>query len=135
MTTPKRIQLRRTAGWRMPENTAKVARPTIWGNPYKVSKYGLPLCLAMFRNTANGLWQPLEIPELVAADPAIIDDLYESHNAWTRRIKEYGNHPAEIIRVGLGGLDLACFCSLSSECHGTVLLEIANPGLKIEATK
>ena len=36
MTAPKRIQLRRTKGWRMPENTVKVARPTKWGNPFKV---------------------------------------------------------------------------------------------------
>ncbi len=31
---PERIQLRRTKGWRMPENTVKVDRTTDWGNPY-----------------------------------------------------------------------------------------------------
>jgi hypothetical protein len=34
--TPKRIQLRRTRGWRKPDNTVVVARPTKWGNPFKV---------------------------------------------------------------------------------------------------
>lgn len=29
---PKRIQLRRTKGWRMPANTVKVTRPGPWGN-------------------------------------------------------------------------------------------------------
>ena len=34
---PKRIQRKRTAGWRMPENTVYVGRPTRWGNPYPVT--------------------------------------------------------------------------------------------------
>ena len=28
---PRRIQLRRTQGWRIPPNTVSVARPTAWG--------------------------------------------------------------------------------------------------------
>ena len=31
---PRRIQRRRTKGWRMPPNTVYVGRPTKWGNPY-----------------------------------------------------------------------------------------------------
>lgn len=31
---PKRIQLRRTKGWRKPPNTVVVARPSKWGNPF-----------------------------------------------------------------------------------------------------
>lgn len=33
---PRRIQLSRAKGWRMPENTVSVVRPTKWGNPYKI---------------------------------------------------------------------------------------------------
>lgn len=33
---PKRIQLQRTKGWRMPAGAVKVDRSTRWGNPYKV---------------------------------------------------------------------------------------------------
>ena len=32
MTAPVRVQLRRTKGWRMPENTVKVSRPSPYGN-------------------------------------------------------------------------------------------------------
>ena len=39
-TAPRRIQLRRTAGWRMPLNTVKVDRSTKWGNPFVVGKPG-----------------------------------------------------------------------------------------------
>jgi len=34
---PRRIQLSRRRGWRKPANTVVVARPTRWGNPFKVA--------------------------------------------------------------------------------------------------
>ncbi len=33
---PKRIQLRRVKGWRKPLDAITVARPTAWGNPFRV---------------------------------------------------------------------------------------------------
>lgn len=35
-TTPKRIQRRRTKGWRSPPDTIYVGRGSRWGNPYKI---------------------------------------------------------------------------------------------------
>jgi hypothetical protein len=35
MVLPRRVQLRRSKGWRMPENTLKVDRSTRWGNPFQ----------------------------------------------------------------------------------------------------
>ena len=35
---PIRIQRRRVKGWKMPENTVYVGRPTKWGNPYPVGE-------------------------------------------------------------------------------------------------
>lgn len=37
---PKRIQLSRKKGWRLPPNTINVARPSKWGNPFRVEEYG-----------------------------------------------------------------------------------------------
>lgn len=34
---PVRIQRKRTKGWKMPENTVYVGRPSKWGNPYRTS--------------------------------------------------------------------------------------------------
>lgn len=34
--TPKRIQRKRSKGWRMPEGAVYVGRPTKWGNPFCV---------------------------------------------------------------------------------------------------
>lgn len=36
MSEPKRIQRKRTKGWRMPEGAVSVCRPSIWGNPFTV---------------------------------------------------------------------------------------------------
>ena len=35
---PRRIQLSRKKGWRKPPNTVNVARPSKWGNPWRVGK-------------------------------------------------------------------------------------------------
>jgi hypothetical protein len=37
---PHRVQLRRAKGWRMPANTVKVDRTTLFGNPFSVKEYG-----------------------------------------------------------------------------------------------
>ncbi len=48
--TSKRIQRRRTAGWRMPPNTVYIGRPSIYGNPYVVGVDGTAdECIALYR--------------------------------------------------------------------------------------
>jgi hypothetical protein len=36
----KRIQRKRSKGWKMPPNAVYVGRPTKWGNPYKIGVDG-----------------------------------------------------------------------------------------------
>lgn len=99
---PKRIQLRRTKGWRKPEGCVVVARPSIWGNPFKIGG-GLDAaaCVRCYHK-----WL------LYAGDEAAI-------NIRTRLPE-------------LRGKDLACWCPLETEngkphpCHADVLLELAN---------
>jgi Domain of unknown function (DUF4326) len=38
---PKRVQLRRTKGWRKPEGAIVVARPSKWGNAFTVGEHGI----------------------------------------------------------------------------------------------
>lgn len=38
MSKPIRIQRKRTKGWKMPENTTYVGRPSKWGNPFKIDE-------------------------------------------------------------------------------------------------
>ena len=39
---PRRIQRKRTRGWRMPPNTVYVGRPSKWGNIFHVGDIGVP---------------------------------------------------------------------------------------------
>lgn len=46
---PKRIQLSRKKGWKMPPNTIKVDRTTMWGNPFTVAEFGREGAIAKYR--------------------------------------------------------------------------------------
>lgn len=51
MTEPKRIQRKRTKGWRMPANTVSVTRPGRWGNPFKFDENSdAAWCVCRFRD-------------------------------------------------------------------------------------
>ena len=63
----ERIQLRRSKGWRLPAGAKVVARPTRWGNPYKVAEHGAARAVALYRESLaamppderDGLLEPL----------------------------------------------------------------------------
>ena len=53
---PKRIQRKRTKGWRMPPGAVYVGRPTKWGNPFKIKEYGAEGAVSVFAvHVAMGL--------------------------------------------------------------------------------
>lgn len=49
MAKPQRFQLSRRKGSRLAENTIVVARPTKWGNPYKLGKLTRAEAVARYR--------------------------------------------------------------------------------------
>jgi hypothetical protein len=50
MNAPRRLQLKRTKGWRMPPNTVKVDRTTSYGNPYRLGPhYDREAAISAFR--------------------------------------------------------------------------------------
>jgi len=105
---PKRIQRKRTKGWKMPENTVYVGRPTKWGNPFNTKE-------------AKEHWHTCDSCEDMCNDCAV--SLYRT---WLE-----GGHWSSIISVlknipELKGKDLACWCRLDQPCHADILLEIAN---------
>ncbi len=119
---PVRVQRKRTKGWRMPENTMCVTRPSKYGNPFHPPIVNdVRLSMKLFRNTAQGIW-----------DGGIINGfneyngkkIYEAHLAWTARFGK--GHVLEHIHYDLRGRNLACFCPLDQPCHADVLLELAN---------
>jgi hypothetical protein len=97
---PQRVQLKRSAGWKMPANTVKVDRTTRWGNPFTVAECG-SVAVAVAQ---HGRWMRGEIAAPGAVEP-----------------------PAtETLRAALAGRNLACWCALNGPCHADLLLALAN---------
>jgi Domain of unknown function (DUF4326) len=99
---PERIQVRRVAGWRLPEGAVYVGRPTIWGNPWRVG------------GRAHGALGPKEAVE-------------EYARALTRgELKDRKGTPLIERIAELRGRPLACWCEPGQPCHADVLLRYAN---------
>jgi hypothetical protein len=112
-TRPKRIQLRRTKGWRKPEGAVVVSRPSKWGNPITLEIERL--CWT----DKHGPSTPENLRAMAALDfrmglPGLIADRGITYPSF------------DVIRAELAGHDLACWCPLDQPCHADVLLEIAN---------
>jgi hypothetical protein len=119
---PRRIQLSRAKGWKMPENTVKVDRTTVFGNPwtvagakeagYRGSDHELRgYCVRLFR-------------EFVEDQPGSLTAMLQDADFLRTRIRAR-------LRT-LRGKHLACWCPLPApgepdHCHASVLLELANP--------
>jgi len=103
----KRIQRKRTKGWKMPINTKYVGRPTKWGNPFRVEDLGAEEAVKLYKE-------------------CILNNAmcYSYMDVREARIQfERFKWMAENLEQ-LRGLDLACFCSLSSPCHADALIEL-----------
>jgi hypothetical protein len=109
---PKRIQRKRTKGWKMPPNTVYVGRPTKWGNPIFSNCTDV---VELYKKAVNGTleeWnrcyaikcsEPKQfetIKKIILRDPKTLNELH--------------------------GKNLACWCPLDKPCHADILLEIAN---------
>lgn len=119
---PKRIQLRRTKGWRKPEGAIVVSRPSVWGNPFHIDRYALDLSLRLYADMVRGFWNPSVFGP--GCPGAFIDDTYARRVHWLSAID---GHPWDAARSSLGGHDLACWCRPEARCHADILLELANP--------
>lgn len=111
---PRRIQRQRTKGWRMPENTVYVGRPTRWGNPFKVGGF--------YSFDAVGWIAPGDgcspLPSMCHVTDALV------------AVKMYREYLGQLAFPPdfkqLRGKNLACWCYPGSPCHADVLLELAN---------
>ncbi len=99
---PKRIQRRRTKGWRMPENCVYVGRPSKFGNQYKIGDRGF-------------------------GDLPVIKTIKGVMRSYKAILKARLYFRPDFLKE-LKGKDLACWCPLDQKCHGDILLEFANKG-------
>lgn len=114
---PVRVQLRRTKGWRMPPNTVKVTRPSVYGNPYIVGADGQQdVCVEKFRALVTG-----ENPLGLRLTP--IRERFASRRCgFAHRDLNWNERAIAALR----GKNLACWCRVGDPCHADVLLELAN---------
>ena len=118
---PKRIQRKRTRGWRMPEGAVYVGRPTKWGNPWTIEAA-----------LNSKLFYPEECAQVVVDEfeAWITGDasLSYSENLGSWKRDDMIKRRAEILAhlPELRGKDLACWCPEDQPCHADVLLRLAN---------
>ena len=98
---PVRIQLSRKKGWRKPDNTVVVARPSKWGNPYPViaSKRHHPIEEGYTRKQAVSAFKGMMHGKMLIG---------------------------AVDLSPLRGKNLACWCRAGSPCHVDTLLRLAN---------
>lgn len=118
---PLRIQLKRTKGWRMPENTVKVDRTTKWGNPFRIGEAHIPNAheaVRMFRARFIGpLATPMPRGSYLGVIAATIHELRGMNMAcWCDLCPKHEN-----------GKPFGESCADCAPCHADVLLELANP--------
>lgn len=126
---PKRIQRQRTKGWQMPQGAVYVGRPSRWGNPCSVERYGREKAVLFYREIVSGSWTPSIAKELSDVE---YTQLYREREAFLERFRRWNTTPRVEMFYDLRGYDLACWCPLEDKkgnhvpCHADVLLEIAN---------
>ena len=108
---PKRIQRLRTRGWRMPENTLYVGRPSKWGNPNIVAEWMDNRDEYCAREKCRDLFEEM------------LEEMIRDGDCFPNK----GNdETVEEWLAPLRGKDLACWCPLDQPCHADVLLRLAN---------
>lgn len=131
----KRIQRKRSKGWKSPQNTVYVGRPTVWGNPFSVREsldkdhwrvvFEGKYISVKFDTKQNAQAEAVRLFEkwfsVEIADSGT--DLHDFRNRYGWK----GFSLACEVNV-LRGKNLSCWCGLDEPCHADVLLRLANDG-------
>lgn len=120
----KRIQRKRTKGYKMPPGAVYVGRPTKWGNPFRLTPDGWIECYSINRNILNPwiIWS-------ISGGFSLIDilQLYELWVVGMMAEKLFlPKPPSNQMFETLRGHDLFCWCPLDRPCHADILLKLAN---------
>ena len=130
---PKRIQRKRTKGWRLPPNTVCVSRPSKWGSPFRLfGRNEYLFCDASHRRTILTPWVIFDQDQDIVHNRATPEMAVAYYRRWVDgEFNEAGIvRPCPFtwddVRRELRGKNLACWCRLDMACHGDPLLEAAN---------
>lgn len=119
---PQRLQRKRTAGWKKPEGSVYVGRPTRFGNPFMLapaaSQRGglLDMWSVEYKGRTLGRWDTSAAARAEAAD---------RYGRWIREPEQADT--LVLFRALLQGRDLLCWCPTDEPCHADILLRLVNP--------
>ena len=122
--TPKRVQRKRSKGWKKPDGCINVTRPGKFGNPFRLTMDGWIECYSINRTILNPwiLWS--------ATGGFTIDDILELYELWANGLlvekKFLPRPPSDDELNSLKSHDLMCFCKEGDPCHADILLKLAN---------
>ena len=118
---PKRIQRKRTKGWRMPPGAIYVGRGSRWGNPFKIGEVGdlwFVAGKAQYLSYETRGWRGSFLTRW-RAEAVAVEMYAEALDAGQLCFT------VDDVRCELRGHDLCCWCG-DGPCHADVLLEIVN---------
>jgi hypothetical protein len=118
--SPVRVQLSRKKGWKLPPNTVKVDRATMWGNHFQV----VP-------QTDAG-WRQIELSPAAAFRCFTAAEAVARYEYLLREVPRRGGGRLFALEIMENihkrcGKHLACWCPLNEPCHADVMLRLVNP--------
>lgn len=118
-----RVQRKRIRGWRMPENTVYVGRPTVWSNPWTIEAA-----------LESKLFHADKVHKVVTDEYKhwLLDfkSPNDEHLGFWLKPMMIEKRVEILNRISeLRGKNLACWCPADKPCHADVLIMIANPEL------
>ena len=121
----KRIQRKRSKGWRNPPNTIYVGRPTKWGNPFMLSGDMIYIDASHRRKMSPFVFfkfgdknDVVQLFEHLLKGTQFVDKEVDV-NYWV-------DHFKKLDLSELKGKNLSCWCPIGSPCHADLLLKYAN---------
>ena len=127
--SPKRIQLSRRKGFRKPADAVVVARPSRWGNPFRI--YHGHSLIGPSWTVARETWSHIRAEDAIygyitsSRPMGAGDAVAQFRMLMDVRLRDEPDRLREWL-APLRGKDLCCWCPLESPCHADCLLGIAN---------
>ena len=123
-TEPIRIQRKRIKGWKMPENTVYVGRPSKWGNPIRLNGD----CIYIDASYRRKILSPWVFYNVGDAEDVVylFEKLVDGTEFYNKDLQYWANYFENLYLSELKGKNLACWCPLNQPCHADILLKYAN---------
>ena len=131
----ERIQRKRTAGWRMPEDGVYAGRGSAYGNPFAIVKikerqYNNPyycIKLVIINELSLQIYQTIDLNQYFEPNQVkkVAVKLYEKYIKLDHQ--EAGNNSIlSKMRRELPGKKIVCWCPLDQPCHVDIIIKLIN---------